>query len=404
MNNPSVSVSTNARSKDFTLNVDRTIAKQLQATKRDTCVEYTETGGGIRGVVDAVTFELIKRALEKFYENNPVDRGTVHIDRDIDQKDRTVALIIRVSDESCHAYTLCVYFTKCSFLANGKKVEKLMKSDLPAIHELLNSVVLNGKSIDLKKLNQLLETQLTLLLSGGNDAAVKSANSQLRSNVSPGKKSYCFKCTRPVKSKAIYCDEGGHWTHYHCERLSKEEIKSREKESNQVAYCCKICAESKQSDNTNVKQVASIVHNKDTESIVNQNGQIMLPKLPHYSSPNKILVEEVTAHCPVCDKSIENDDTTCSQCDMACHEHCAIKDTNGDHICYCCDSANDQIDFMNNMNELSESNEGMEDISTHQTQEGAGTGSFRPWVVSPLSRFARGLFRPGSFRPGSFRP
>ena len=37
--NPSVSVSTNERAKDFTLNVDRTIAKQLQATKREACVE-----------------------------------------------------------------------------------------------------------------------------------------------------------------------------------------------------------------------------------------------------------------------------------------------------------------------------------------------------------------------------
>ena len=33
-----------------------------------------------------------------------------------------------------------------------------------------------------------------------------------------------------------------------------------------------------------------------------------------------------------------------------------------------------------------------------------GPGSFRPWVVSPVSRFARESFRPGSFRPGSFRP
>ena len=33
-----------------------------------------------------------------------------------------------------------------------------------------------------------------------------------------------------------------------------------------------------------------------------------------------------------------------------------------------------------------------------------GNGSFRPRVVSALSRFGPGSFRPGSFRPGSFRP
>ena len=33
-----------------------------------------------------------------------------------------------------------------------------------------------------------------------------------------------------------------------------------------------------------------------------------------------------------------------------------------------------------------------------------GNGSFRPRVVSALSRFGIGSFRPGSFRPGSIRP
>ena len=298
-----------------------------------------------------------------------MDRGTVHIDRDIDQKDRTVALIIRVSEESCHAYTLCVYFTKCSFLVNGKKVEKFMRSDLPAIHELLSSVVLNGKPVDLKKLNHLLEIQLTQLLLG-TESTTKSTNGQLKSNVSPEKKSYCIKCKKPVKSRATYCDIGGHWTHYHCERLSKEEIECREKESNQAAYCCKICIDAKKSDNTHVKQVMYRDPNKDNDSIVNQDGQIMLPKLAHYSSPNKILVEEVNAHCPVCDKAIEGEIMTCSQCDMECHEHCTIKDTNGEYTCYCCDGINNQIDF-NNMNELPDSNRD-ENVSCipvmHQTQ------------------------------------
>ena len=33
-----------------------------------------------------------------------------------------------------------------------------------------------------------------------------------------------------------------------------------------------------------------------------------------------------------------------------------------------------------------------------------GNGSFRPRVVSALSRFGPGSFRHGSFRPGSIRP
>ena len=73
----------------------------------------------------------------------------------------------------------------------------------------------------------------------------------------------------------------------------------------------------------------------------------------------------------MCDKAIESEIMTCSQCDMECHEHCTIKDTNGEYTCYCCDGINNQIDF-NNMNELPESNRD-ENVSCipvmHQTQE-----------------------------------
>ena len=45
-------------------------------------------------------------------------------------------------------------------------------------------------------------------------------------------------------------------------------------------------------------------------------------------------------------------------------------------------------------------------ISCHSNQSSysIGNGSFRPRVVSALSRFGPGSFRPGSFRPGSIRP
>ena len=38
------------------------------------------------------------------------------------------------------------------------------------------------------------------------------------------------------------------------------------------------------------------------------------------------------------------------------------------------------------------------------TANANGNGSFRPRIVSALSRFGPGSFRPGSFRPGSIRP
>ena len=48
---------TNQRIKPFTLNIEKTLAKKLAASKRNTCVEYTTTGGGVKGISDAVTYE-----------------------------------------------------------------------------------------------------------------------------------------------------------------------------------------------------------------------------------------------------------------------------------------------------------------------------------------------------------
>ena len=166
---PNVALATNSRInnrvEDISLNVDRTLLKQLQATKRDTLVEYTTTGGGITGVADAASYELIKNAILHYYENYPGDQGEACINRDVDKKGRVLALVIRVMNvDSLHVYTLNAYHTRCSFLVNGKQVDKFMNDDLPKIHDLIRTVVLNGKGVNLKSLNQALEFQLKRLL------------------------------------------------------------------------------------------------------------------------------------------------------------------------------------------------------------------------------------------------
>ena len=50
------------------LNVQKSLAKKLEAAKRNT-VEYRHTGGGLTGQADAVTFELMKEALLTFFSN-----------------------------------------------------------------------------------------------------------------------------------------------------------------------------------------------------------------------------------------------------------------------------------------------------------------------------------------------
>lgn len=48
----------NYRQKQFELNLDKTLAKKIEAAKRDVVVEYEFTNGGIVGTTDAATFEL----------------------------------------------------------------------------------------------------------------------------------------------------------------------------------------------------------------------------------------------------------------------------------------------------------------------------------------------------------
>ena len=72
-----------------------------------------------------------------------------------------------------HVYTLNVYHTRCSFLVNGKQIEKFLNDDLPKIHDLIKTVVLNGKVVNLKPLNQALEFQLKKLLDIDQNEIVK---------------------------------------------------------------------------------------------------------------------------------------------------------------------------------------------------------------------------------------
>ena len=56
----------------YYLYVQRSLAKKLEATKRNS-VEYRYTDGGVTGQADAVTFELIKKALLVYFGNEKGD-------------------------------------------------------------------------------------------------------------------------------------------------------------------------------------------------------------------------------------------------------------------------------------------------------------------------------------------
>ena len=53
---------------NYTLNIEKSLRKKLESTKRPEIV-YTQTGGGVTAKLDAVIFELFNHACEVYYKN-----------------------------------------------------------------------------------------------------------------------------------------------------------------------------------------------------------------------------------------------------------------------------------------------------------------------------------------------
>jgi hypothetical protein len=57
----------------------------------------------------------------------------------------------------------CQNFLFCKFLVNGKGTRTFIGEDLSHIHKVIKEVVLNGKRINVKNLNEKLEDELKKL-------------------------------------------------------------------------------------------------------------------------------------------------------------------------------------------------------------------------------------------------
>lgn len=154
-------VNSSSRQQDFVLNLDRAIAKKIEASRRDVNIQYEYTGGGVTGTIDAVTFELIKNAIMHYYEETNPDSYIIKIVEDKDKKSLVVSKVIRVYSCNTHLYTLSLFYTSCRLLVNGKNIHQFIDTDTPRIHEVIQSVTLNGNRINLKSMNETLYEQLT---------------------------------------------------------------------------------------------------------------------------------------------------------------------------------------------------------------------------------------------------
>ena len=120
-------------SKPYCLNIQRSLAKKLKAASRK-CVEYVHTDGGLTGQADAMTFELMKEPMLVYYAEEGVKHFKANITESKDRKGNCVQKTIKVVYlNQIDSYTVNLYYTRCSFLINGKSVNKFIQKDLKGI-------------------------------------------------------------------------------------------------------------------------------------------------------------------------------------------------------------------------------------------------------------------------------
>lgn len=212
--------------KNYELNISRSLAKKLRATKRVECLEFTLTSGGIVIEADAATFELTKEAALIYYS----DHANAEVKTNTDRAGNVIEHIIKIEG----VYTLNIYTTTSKLMVNGKNPETFLNNDAENINNLISLATLNGQPVNVTKLNALFaqEIQKHLPPKGYNNNKTKAIESvEIK---------LCTGCNKNVRSKGVLCETYKHWVHYKCEGISPDEIPNIEKSDE--AYICKSCS------------------------------------------------------------------------------------------------------------------------------------------------------------------
>ena len=325
---------------DYQLNLEKSLLKKLEAAQRNKHLSYKRTHGGIVGIADTATYELLKAAALKLYTNYPTGKGNANYTRTTDKTgNNEVQITVRVELCNSDSYTVNFYNTTCKMLINGKNVNQFLFNDLESIHKIVSTCKFNGKEVNLKKLNEMFTTQLNQILETlnsktetdlktKNDSALQ-VKTDLKS-VDDGDSIRCIGCKKNCRKNAVYCTTGSHWVHYRCEKLNDKQIKEIESDSTQE-YCCKLCA-----TNSN--------HNDSSQNLA-------LPSISYNTEKNcsaqAILEEESEAGetCNVCCVSVDSSNgDACSVCNQLCHKGC-MEGTDDDAMCYMCKALNEQDEY-----------------------------------------------------------
>ena len=313
--------------KDYTLNIEKSLAKKLTAAQRKEKVSYKFKDGGLVITTDAVTFERLKRATEQYFMNFPSTYGMPKIQNSTDStKKNVVQSTIRVNKDG-PVYTANLYYTTSRLLVNGKNVELFMTRDINSIHEIIQKVTSAEPDFNTDKLNRKLAQQLEDVLSCRNKINFKNNGNTIKTSKTVTQSIQCIKCKKNCKNRSTYCSTGAHWIHYRCERLTVGEIEALESEVDEQDYTCKLC-----------------ITQPDSSTKISHS--LAMPKINNHVT-QEILNEEVGLDssdddCPVCCTTMNSDIDACDQCNMQIHRTCMSEIEN---VCMNCQMIDDQCDL-----------------------------------------------------------
>ena len=153
---------------DYSLNLKKMTQQKLTSAERDDHFSLYATDGGIRCKFQAGLYEHFKRATVTYFEQSEIHEVTST--RNVDQKNYEVLLVLRIktSGKSVRVetrrkdYTLNLYHTTSSFLANGANPQHFIEKDFQNIMKLIHHDTLSNR--DITKLNNKIKHAMAELL------------------------------------------------------------------------------------------------------------------------------------------------------------------------------------------------------------------------------------------------
>ena len=249
----------------YSLDIKKTLEKKLSACNRPHVLIEDKDEHNIKVIFSASAFELARNALNNFLKvemKKHVDGngGIVTEKADINNWSDIIMPAEMQWQGACKV-VVHIYRTTSSFLFNGADAWAFVRLFMPLLDDFLAT-----HKADLTTGNENFRNCLSKSLSStyisssttkaenvvrvpgtAGIIASNSATSNCRkikevtcggvkdTTTLPSK--ICKKCKKNIRSNAINCEICRYWTHYHCEKLTQDEVTKYE----ETGYTCKSC-------------------------------------------------------------------------------------------------------------------------------------------------------------------